>query len=371
MRLRTLWTELEALLLHRFEFLILFVTGRCNGRCSHCFYWRNLGPDHEGPTLSQVEALARSMPPFKVLLLSGGEPTLRDDLPAVVDCFYRHNRIRHVSVPTNGLLPARIAKLAQTIAAGTPELEVSFNLSIDGFAEINDRIRGVNGAFERATESLARLSQLRAEHPNLRVVVNSVICADTISELVSLARHLAETFELDGHFFELIRGVPREDGLKSLSSDALYQVYKQLLPVQEQYLYRRTSGFSLPYRLWRRILGTGQLVAQYRHQYRVFTKDAHWPFPCWAGDAIAVVDYDGSLRVCELRDKSVALDTHAWDFEVARDSPTIREERLCARQHVCDCTHVCFLTTSLRHNLIAHFVTTPWHYARYKLTGGI
>jgi MoaA/NifB/PqqE/SkfB family radical SAM enzyme len=288
-----------------------------------------------------------------------------------VDCFYRHNRIRHVSVPTNGLLPARIAELAQTIAAAAPELEVSFNLSIDGFAETNDRIRGMNGAFERATESLARLSQLRAGYPNLRVVVNTVICADTISELVSWAHYMAGTFQLDGHFFELIRGMPREDRLKSLSSDALYQVYKQLLPIQEKYLCRRTSGFSLPYRLWRRILGTGQLVAQYRHQYRVFTRETRWPFPCRAGDAIAVVDYDGSLRVCELRDRSVALDTHDWDFEVARDSPIIREERLCARQHVCDCTHVCFLTTSLRHNLIAHFVTTPWRYVRYKLTGDI
>jgi len=353
----------------RFELLILFVTGRCNARCSHCFYWQNLGRDHEGPTLSQIETLARTMPPFKVLLLSGGEPTLRGDLPAVVDCFYRHNHIRHVSIPTNGLLPARIVKLAQTIAAAAPELEVSFNLSIDGFAETHDRIRGIDGAFELATESIARLSRLKSDHPNLRVVVNSVICADTLSELASLARYFADTCELDGHFFELIRGIPREGGMKSLSPDALYQVYKQLLPIQEQCLHRRTSGLPLPHRLLRRITGTAHLVAQYQYQYRVFTQNARWPFPCQAGDAIAVVDFDGSMRVCELRDRSITLDAYDWNFERARNSPVMCEERLCAKQHVCDCTHVCFLTTSWRHSLITRFVALPLHYLRYKLTG--
>lgn len=357
--------------MRNFDFLILFITGRCNANCSHCFYWQNLGSDHHGPTLSQFKALAQSMPPFKTLLFSGGEPTLRNDLPEIVDCFYRHNHIKNVSTPTNGFLPKRLVQLAQTIAAAVPDVQVSFNVSIDGFAETHDRIRGVKGAFEWATESLARLGQLKANYPNLRVTVNSVICADTIAELVPLARHLAETFMLDGHSFEVIRGMPREDGMKSLPPDALYQVYQQVLPIQEQHLRRKTSRFPLPYRLWRRVMGTGKLVAQYRRQYQVFTQGARWPFSCRAGEDIAVVDYDGSLRVCELRDQSVRLDTYDWNFEAARNSPTIREERRCAKQHGCDCTHVCFLTTSLEHDPTARFMAVPWHYLRYKLTGMI
>ena len=62
------------------------------------------------------------MPPFRTLLLSGGEPTLRKDLPDLVSVFLKHNRIRTVSVPTNGLLPQRISALAGAIAGIDPNL---------------------------------------------------------------------------------------------------------------------------------------------------------------------------------------------------------------------------------------------------------
>ena len=101
---------------HKFDFLIFFVTGQCNARCHHCFYWNNLGADHVGLSLEKIEKTARSMPPFRTLLLSGGEPTLRKDLPQLIDIFRRHNGIETVDIPTNGLLPDRIAGLAEEAA---------------------------------------------------------------------------------------------------------------------------------------------------------------------------------------------------------------------------------------------------------------
>jgi hypothetical protein len=88
-----------------------------------------------------------------------------------------------------------------------------------------------------------------------------------------------------------------------------------------------------------------------------------------AGDAIAVIDYNGKLRVCELRDAIVDLAEYDYNFEAARRSPVIQEESKIARSHQCDCTHVCFINTSVRFSLKQRFLALPWYYWRYRLSG--
>jgi len=54
------------------DFVIFFVTSICNAKCAHCFYWHNLNAPDEGFALEDIEKLARSMPQFRTLLISGG-----------------------------------------------------------------------------------------------------------------------------------------------------------------------------------------------------------------------------------------------------------------------------------------------------------
>lgn len=367
--LRILRRELDVVRAHKFDFVIFFVTGQCNARCQHCFYWKNLGPDHAGLALDKIERIARSMPPFRTLLLSGGEPTLRQDLPQLIDIFRRHNQINSVDVPTNGLLPDRIAELARQVLVTNSTLgHVSFNLSIDGPAEMHDRIRGVPGNFERALATAARLRELKTEFPNLRVVVNSVICADNCDTIVDFARYIQDRALFEHHFFEVVRGSPPEERIKEVPPQALKAIYGDLLQIQEGYLRRnKWPGYRFPLTIWRRASDMGRLIHQYRTQWRVHARDEKWDFACQAGEAISVIDYDGSLRVCELRAAAVNLATFDFDFTQALGSPTMLSERASAKSHQCDCTHVCFLTTSLHHSLRARLWSAPWLYLRYKL----
>jgi MoaA/NifB/PqqE/SkfB family radical SAM enzyme len=367
-----LWNSLQTMRQHRFDFLIFFVTGKCNARCQHCFYWKNLGPAHAGPSLPEIEKLARSMPAFRLLVISGGEPTLRDDLTAIVSTFRQHNGIENVIVPTNGLLPDRVARMAEALAQIDPGLHISIHLSLDGFADTHDRIRGVPGAFDRVIETATRVSELRDALPNLRLTVNTVILADNLDEVVPLADFLKERLSLDDHTFEIVRGQPVEERLKQIPPDRLRQLLEQVLDVQCGYAARARPGEPTGIdRLWRRISTIGVLVYQYRLQWRVFTGAGQWDFPCQAGEAIGVVDYNGEYRICELRQQAVPLADFGWDFEKARSSQAILAERRVAKQHVCDCTHMCFLTTSLRQSARARFLTAPALYLKYRITGRI
>jgi MoaA/NifB/PqqE/SkfB family radical SAM enzyme len=365
--IQVLSKELSAMRQHSFETLIFFVTGRCNARCHHCFYWKNLGPANVGLSLEKIEMVAKSMPHFGTLLLSGGEPTLRSDLPELVKIFRVNNQIRNVSIPTNGLLPDRIAGIAEQIAKIDPELIVTFNLSIDGFEETHDMIRGVPGNYQAALSTLEKIQNLAKVYPNLLGYVNSVICADNYDQVVPFAKYIQSEGLVDAHFFEIVRGDPPEVRMKAVPPEALRDIYQALIPIQEEYLVRdarrRRSGLLA---IWRQISDVGNLINKYKHQWMVHSLNAKWDFDCMAGEAIAAIDYNGNTRICELRDDNVKLADFDYDFSAAWQSATLRREAAIAKTHTCDCTHTCFINASMRQDYVARFWDAPRLYFRYK-----
>ncbi len=80
--------------------VILFVTSRCNAFCKTCFYHEELNQPGD-MSFGQIEKVSRTMPPITDLWLSGGEPTLRRDVPEVIDMFVANNRVRSISISTS------------------------------------------------------------------------------------------------------------------------------------------------------------------------------------------------------------------------------------------------------------------------------
>ena len=156
--------------------------------------------------------------------------------------------------------------------------------------------------------------------------------------------------------------------MKAVPPDELQDIYKHLIPIQEYYLTRearRTRRGLI--RMWRQMTDVGNLINRYRHQWAVHSLDKKWDFPCLAGESIAVIDYDGRMRVCELRERSVDLAHYNYDFSQANSSSTIRTEADIAKTHTCDCTHTCFLGVSMRQDFAARFIVSPWLYLLYKV----
>jgi len=112
---------------------IIDVTNNCNLKCPICFANARAAGYLYQPTLGQIKGmidnLASNRPvSVKALQLSGGEPTLRDDLPEIVD--YAHGAgIHHVEVNTNGI---RIANDANFLRRLIDVHVSSFYLQFDG-----------------------------------------------------------------------------------------------------------------------------------------------------------------------------------------------------------------------------------------------
>ncbi|MEE9402667.1 MAG: 12,18-didecarboxysiroheme deacetylase [Desulfobacteria bacterium] len=148
------------------------VTRRCNLKCIHCYAhakdkaFKNELSTDEGKAL--LDDLAQFGAP--VILFSGGEPFIRKDLPELAR--YAVERGMRAVVSTNGTLitpeKARIFK----------EIGLSYvGISLDGMEEVNDRFRGVKGAFQAALKGI-RNSQEAGLKVGLRFTMNRLNAAE-------------------------------------------------------------------------------------------------------------------------------------------------------------------------------------------------
>ena len=125
------------------------MTRRCNLKCVHCYAqakdieFENELSTEEGKAL--IDDLANFGSP--VILFSGGEPTLRKDLPELA-AYAREKGMRAV-ISTNGTL------IDRDLAKKLKDVGLSYvGVSLDGIRETNDRFRGMKGAFDAALRGL-------------------------------------------------------------------------------------------------------------------------------------------------------------------------------------------------------------------------
>lgn len=154
-------------------------TQTCNLKCVHC-YAHSEGKKYEGEMTTEdakvmIDDLAQFGAP--VLLFSGGEPTIRPDMPELAQ--YAKDRGMRVVISTNGTLIT--PELAKTLA----DVGLSYvGVSLDGGRETHDKFRGVEGSFDKAIEGI-RNSRDAGIKVGLRMTINKLNWRD-INEIFDL-----------------------------------------------------------------------------------------------------------------------------------------------------------------------------------------
>jgi Fe-coproporphyrin III synthase len=127
------------------------VTRRCNLKCVHC-YAHAVDMDQAPPdelTTAEGKAVLDDLAQFgaPVVLFSGGEPLVRPDLPELAA--HAVSKGMRAVISTNGTL------IRPAVARELKKIGLSYvGISLDGLAEVNDRFRGVKGAFQKALDGI-------------------------------------------------------------------------------------------------------------------------------------------------------------------------------------------------------------------------
>jgi 12,18-didecarboxysiroheme deacetylase len=126
------------------------VTRRCNLKCIHCYAHADASPAPDELSTVEGKMLIDSLAEFgcPVILFSGGEPLMREDLLELAA--YAVEKGMRAVISTNGTL------ITARVAAEMKSIGLSYvGISLDGLEAVNDRFRGIRGAFGRAMDGIA------------------------------------------------------------------------------------------------------------------------------------------------------------------------------------------------------------------------
>ena len=83
------------------------------------------------------------------------------------------------------------------------------------------------------TSTIERVERRFGGHPRLHCNAATVVTPDAVDELFDLAVYLFKRFELATHFFEVVRGDPRDPATRRLGRARLEELHRQVLPIYE------------------------------------------------------------------------------------------------------------------------------------------
>ncbi len=257
----------------------LILTEKCNSRCTTCDYWKRNVRAKDELSLEDLDHIAQDLSEMgtRMVALSGGEPTLREDLAEIVRAFKRRDFL--VQITTNGLL-LDTERGEALLRSGIDRITVSLD------SHLPDRYKQIRGV-DAADDLLRRLTALLRRSPRPIVETNTVLMAQNLDEVPDTLEHVLG-LGIDG--VNLSPAVVEGDN-NVLDGDKL-----ELLPADDARV-RRTVARLLdlkrrePSRMRPSVAFLEGIVPYFRNPQRP-------AFDCWAGYVSIDVYQDGAVRLC-------------------------------------------------------------------------
>jgi MoaA/NifB/PqqE/SkfB family radical SAM enzyme len=319
------------------------VSYRCNSRCKTCNVWQRPNDDF---TLEEYDKTFASIGRDAYwFTFSGGEPTLRKDLPEMVELAYRHCRPGIINIPTNGIqdriIPGRIERVLQA----APTSEVIINLSLDGVGEKHDIVRGVKGNFERAMRTYAGLKALKGRYKNFTLGVHTVISNFNIDEFDNIYAFVRDELKPDSFISEIAEERVELDTVGMGITPPVNKYQPVIERLQEGI---RKAEFN----------GVSQITQSFRDRYYDIVKrtlvEKRQIIPCLAGVASAQIAPNGDVWTCCIRAESVGnLRDHSYDFRSTWNTVRANELRRSIKAGECHCP----LANAAYTNMVCHVPT--------------
>ncbi|MEN6327557.1 MAG: radical SAM (seleno)protein TrsS [Syntrophomonas sp.] len=189
--------------------VLLEVTKRCNLRCSFCFAEGGTGEDIPFETVcDRLHALA--VPGKTLVQLSGGEPTVRDELPQIVAAA-KEAGCQYVQLNTNGIRLAEDAKYVRSLAeAGLSFVFMQFDGTDDDIYRVL-RGKALLSIKQKAIENCARYNLGVTLVPTIVPQVNTQDIGNIIRFAVSQAPAVRGVHLQPVSYFGRVPSVPSDN----------------------------------------------------------------------------------------------------------------------------------------------------------------
>jgi MoaA/NifB/PqqE/SkfB family radical SAM enzyme len=315
--------------------LNILVTSVCNMRCTHCFFTDELDDTARKKlqmTTREIEKISETLGSnLGGLILAGGEPFTRTDLPEIARAFYVNNKLASLYITTNGVIQKRIIPDVTRILQECPRLNVTMALGIDGPKEQHDKIRRQPGSWDIVMDTARQLQSMKKEYPRLDVQTCTCFMNSNQDVMFEWYDFLKTELKPDKVNFNYIRSPapdPREleiDGAsysrlaRKIEGDSRHGAIKNH--------YAGDSGFFRA------------AIDIYMHGLIAKTEETQTAqLKCYAGTAGGVIYDEGTVSSCEILEPVGNLRDYDWNFRKLWFSPAMQLRRRKVADG-CFCTH--------------------------------
>jgi len=157
------WCKYELYWRNHIVGLRFTTTWKCNSRCITCAIWKDKNAGKNDLSVEEINKFSKSkyFKKTEYITISGGEPTLRDDLVDIISILHRNIPTARFSMTTHGMNPDHEEKIFKKIVKDNPDIIFGLvGLSLNGPPEIHDMTRGIKGSWERTVETYERLKNI-------------------------------------------------------------------------------------------------------------------------------------------------------------------------------------------------------------------
>jgi MoaA/NifB/PqqE/SkfB family radical SAM enzyme len=315
--------------------LNILVTSVCDMRCTHCFFTDELD-DRPRKKLQmkthEIERISETLGGnLGVLILAGGEPFTRKDLPEIARAFYENNKLESIYLMSNGQIQKRIMPDVARILEECPTLNVTVALGIDGLKAQHEKIRQKPGSWDIAIDTARSLQAIKKEYPRLDIQTCTCFMhsnQDTIFEWYDFLKYELRPDKVN---FNYIRP-PSADPVELNIDHARYSRLAQMIDDDSRHAaiknnYSGNAGF---FKAAIDIYMHGLIAKTQEEQKAQMT--------CYAGTAGGVIYDEGTVSSCENLEPVGNLRDYDWNFQKLWLSPAMKARRRKAADG-CFCTH--------------------------------
>jgi MoaA/NifB/PqqE/SkfB family radical SAM enzyme len=315
--------------------LNILVTSVCDMRCTHCFFTEQLD---DGPRKKlqmktrEIETISETLGGnLGVLILAGGEPFTRKDLPEIARAFYTNNKLESVYIISNGQIQKRILPDVSRILQECPKLNVTVALGIDGLKEQHDKIRQKPGSWDTVLDTARQLQAMKREYPRLDVQTCTCFMnsnQDTIFEWYDFLKYELKPDKVNFNYIRPPAADSKEleiDGARYARLAARIDEDSRRGAIKNHYA--GDIGFFKA------------ALDVYMHGLIAKTQETQQAqMTCYAGTAGGVIYDEGTVSSCENLEPVGNLRDYDWNFQKLWFSPAMQARRKKAADG-CFCTH--------------------------------
>ncbi len=262
------------------------VTRSCNLNCVHCRAAAHRGPYAGELGTEECLRLIDQMASFSkpVVILTGGEPLLRDDIFDIA-AYGTRRGLRMVMAPNGTLLDRE--KVHRLKESGIQRVSIS----LDGAeAGSHDRFRQVTGAFAGALRGIDRLKE-----DGMEFQINTTVTQRNFSELPAILDLAVRMGAAAHHIFLLVptgrgRGLEKETVSAEAYEEILHWFYEQREKVPLQL---KATCAPHYYRILRqRSAAEGKKITAQTHGLEAMTRG------CLGGIGFCFISHTGDIQPC-------------------------------------------------------------------------